>query len=35
MRSIARLRAVLSSHARGCAGAPSRGQRAAAIANAS
>ena len=35
MRSIARLRAVVTSHARGLAGAPSRGQRSAAIANAS
>ena len=35
MRSIARLRAVVTSHARGLAGGPSRGQRSAAIANAS
>ena len=35
MRSIARLRAVVTSHARGLAGVPSRGQRSAAIANAS
>ena len=35
MRSIARLRAVVTSQARGLAGVPSRGQRSAAIANAS
>jgi hypothetical protein len=35
MRSIARLRAVVSSHAPGFAGGPSRRQRSAAIANAS
>jgi len=35
MRSTARFRAVLISHARGLSGVPSRGQRAAAIANAS
>ena len=35
MRSIARLRAVVTSHARGLAGAPSRGQRSAAAVNAS
>src|SRR4051794_20077706 len=35
MRSIALLRAVAISHARGFAGAPSRGQRSAAVANAS
>ena len=35
MRSIARLRAVVMSHARGLAGVPSRGQRSAATANAS
>jgi hypothetical protein len=35
MRSIARLRAVVRSQARGLAGVPSRGQRSAAIANAS
>ena len=35
MRSIARLRAVVTSHARGLAGVPSRGQRSAAAANAS
>jgi hypothetical protein len=35
MRSIARLRAVVMSQARGFAGSPSRGQRSAAIANAS
>ena len=35
MRSIARFRAVVTSHARGLAGGPSRGQRFAAIANAS
>ena len=35
IRSIARLRAVVTSHARGLPGVPSRGQRSAAIANAS
>jgi hypothetical protein len=35
MRSIARLRAVAISQAAGFAGVPSRGQRSAAIANAS
>src|SRR3954469_4907539 len=35
MRLIARLRAVVISHAAGLAGSPSRGQRSAAIANAS
>jgi len=35
MRSIARLRAVVTSQARGLVGVPSRGQRSAAIANAS
>ena len=35
MRSIARLRAVVTSHARGLAGVPSRGHRSAAAANAS
>jgi hypothetical protein len=35
MRSIARLRAVVISHPRGLRGAPSRGQRSAAAANAS
>ena len=35
MRSIARLRAVVTIHAPGFAGTPSRGQRSAAIANAS
>ena len=35
IRSIARLRAVVISHARRVVGAPSRGQRSAAIANAS
>ena len=35
MRSMARLRAVVTSHAPGLAGVPSRGQRSAAIANAS
>jgi len=35
MRSIARLRAVAISHALGLAGVPSRGQRSAAVANAS
>ena len=35
MRSIARLRAVVTSQARGLAGMPSRGHRSAAIANAS
>ena len=35
MRSTARFRAVVTSHARGLTGVPSRGQRAAAIANAS
>ena len=35
IRSIARLRAVVTSHAPGLAGSPSRGQRSAAIANAS
>jgi len=35
IRSMARLRAVVTSHAQGFAGVPSRGQRSAAIANAS
>jgi hypothetical protein len=35
IRSIARFRAVVTSHARGFVGVPSLGQRAAAIANAS
>jgi hypothetical protein len=35
IRSIARLRAVVTIHAPGLAGTPSRGQRSAAIANAS
>jgi len=35
MRSVARLRAVVISHARGLRGVPSRGQRWAAMANAS
>jgi hypothetical protein len=35
MRSIARLRAVAASQAPGLSGVPSRGQRSAAIANAS
>ena len=35
MRSIARFRAVVTSHARGFAGVPSRGHRSAAAANAS
>jgi hypothetical protein len=35
MRSIARLRAVVISHAAGFAGTPSRGQRSAATTNAS
>jgi hypothetical protein len=35
MRSIARFRAVVVSQAPGLAGVPSRGQRSAAIANAS
>jgi hypothetical protein len=35
MRSIARLRAVVMSHAAGLSGVPSRGQRSAAMAKAS
>ena len=35
IRSMARLRAVVTSQARGLSGVPSRGQRSAAIANAS
>jgi hypothetical protein len=35
MRSIARFRAVVMSHARGLEGVPSRGQRSAAAAKAS